>query len=264
MAAPAIQFIKLAPQALLNCGDAHGTGSCGGGSFELSHAFIHEYGITDETCMPYQGVDHSFNAELPCEQLMCRTCNRESTATHPHRVRCGTVRLFRSVLTACRGAPLLCYSTHTPHATRHTPHASRPPAAGCVWITDGAGFGTCYPVPNATRYYVDAYGYVNGSAAMMQEIYERGPIPCSMYAHTDAFETYTGGVLVDKTPFAPGNTTHVLSLVGWGEDTDGTPYWIGRNSFGTIWGEAGWFRLIRGVNSLNIESHCGWAVPKLS
>jgi hypothetical protein len=31
---------------------------------------------------------------------------------------------------------------------------------------------------------------------------------------------------------------------------------------GTYWGEGGWFRLIRGVDSLNIEEFCSWAVPK--
>ena len=31
---------------------------------------------------------------------------------------------------------------------------------------------------------------------------------------------------------------------------------------GTYWGEGGWFRLIRGVDSLNIEDFCSWGVPK--
>lgn len=31
---------------------------------------------------------------------------------------------------------------------------------------------------------------------------------------------------------------------------------------GTYWGEKGWFRVVRGVNSLDIEKKCSWAVPK--
>ena len=31
---------------------------------------------------------------------------------------------------------------------------------------------------------------------------------------------------------------------------------------GTYWGEGGWFRIIRGSNSLEIEQDCDWAVPK--
>ena len=51
----------------------------------------------------------------------------------------------------------------------------------------------------------------------------------------------------------------MISLLGWGEDDDKTPYWIGRHSGGTIFGEEGFFRIERGVNALNIESNCGWA-----
>lgn len=120
----------------------------------------------------------------------------------------------------------------------------------------------------------------------MSEIYARGPVTCSMYAHMPDFMDYHGGIIVDRTKFQPGNTTHVISLLGWGEE-NGTPFWIGRNSFGSVrcacgsihrnegmrtalscvvlqvWGENGWFRIIRGINSLNIESHCGWVTPLL-
>ena len=35
---------------------------------------------------------------------------------------------------------------------------------------------------------------------------------------------------------------------------------IGRNSWGTYWGEHGWFRIVRGTNNLGIEANCDWAV----
>lgn len=78
-------------------------------------------------------------------------------------------------------------------------------------------------------------------------------------------------------------TDHVVVIAGYGEDSEtGMKYWVGRNSYGTAWGEGagtfrffiflflfilrllggGWFRLERGVNALNIESYpCHWAVP---
>mmetsp|Transcript_95131 Transcript_95131/g.231257 ORF Transcript_95131/g.231257 Transcript_95131/m.231257 type:complete len:335 (-) Transcript_95131:22-1026(-) len=120
--------------------------------------------------------------------------------------------------------------------------------------------GWCWPADNPTKYYVDAYGYVNGVDAMAREIFERGPIACSMM-DTPAFHTYTGGIIRDPTVY--NTTTHVVSLLGFGVDADsGTPYWIGRNSFGSWWGEGGFFLIERGTNTMNIERHCGWAVPR--
>ena len=62
------------------------------------------------------------------------------------------------------------------------------------------------------------------------------------------------------------HTDHVVIIAGYGVDAaTGMKYWVGRNSYGTQWGEGaggGWFRLQRGVNALFLESHtCSWATP---
>jgi len=57
--------------------------------------------------------------------------------------------------------------------------------------------------------------------------------------------------------------SHDVELVGWGEERNGTKYWIGRNSWGTDWGEGGFFRVCRGINNMAIESACAWVVPDL-
>jgi cathepsin X len=114
-------------------------------------------------------------------------------------------------------------------------------------------------VPDAYYVYgVDQFDSVSGEDQMLQEIYQRGPIACGI-AVPDALETYTGGIFWDKT--GDLDIVHDISVVGFGVE-NGTKYWVVRNSWGTHWGEQGFFRLIRGINNIAIESDCAWATPR--
>ena len=129
---------------------------------------------------------------------------------------------------------------------------------------DCAGAGNsrnCFAVQNYTKYYVEEYGNVRGEENMMKEIYARGPITCALDADPEDFLSYKGGVYRDTTGAKAHN--HAISIAGWGETEDGVKYWIGRNSWGTFWGENGWFKIVRGENNLGVETMCTWAVPKV-
>lgn len=208
----------ISPQALLDCADLneldgrdatpHAAGSCNGGSTHLAYAFASEIGLTSLSCLPYAGMDQSNWGELPCEQRLCKSCDRFG-ACH--------------FINASASPPYLSVKVHE-------------------------------------------YGSLMGVDAMMAEIAARGPIACSMYAHSAGFESYSGGVITDTTRY-PG-TTHAVNVVGYGttksgqKGKGGIDYWIVRNSFGQNWGELGHFRVERGQNIFNMESSkCSWATP---
>jgi len=118
----------------------------------------------------------------------------------------------------------------------------------------------CWPVDQYVKYYVKHYGFVTGEEKMQAEIYARGPITCGLVCPNEFTYGYKGGVIEYY-----GNETdvdHDVEVVGWGEDK-GVPYWKVRNSWGTYWGEDGFFRVLRGKNMLRIEEQCAWATLDL-
>ena len=116
----------------------------------------------------------------------------------------------------------------------------------------------CWNQDNYKVYHTDEYGKVSGEQAMMQEIYQRGPIACGV-AVPAALENYTSGIYHDQT--GDKNIVHDISVVGYGVE-DGVKYWTVRNSWGTHFGEQGFFRVVRGINNIAIETDCAWATVK--
>jgi len=125
--------------------------------------------------------------------------------------------------------------------------------------TNSSGQDDCSAVTNFTKWHVSQYGSVSGANNMKAEIFARGPIGCGIDADT-AFLAYTGGIYSEFVLFP--QIDHEISVVGWGVE-NGTEYWIGRNSWGTYWGENGFFRIKMHSENLAIETDCDWGVPVL-
>ncbi len=113
---------------------------------------------------------------------------------------------------------------------------------------------SCFAVEEYPQIQVAEYGQVENDTAIMAEIAARGPVVC--YIDAGPLEDYTGGVSMYENA---GPTNHAIALVGYGTTEDGVDYWIGRNSWGSYWGERGWFRIVRG--GAFDAGTCFWVVP---
>ncbi|XP_076832491.1 dipeptidyl peptidase 1 [Brachyhypopomus gauderio] len=129
----------------------------------------------------------------------------------------------------------------------------------------------CLVKPECTRYYASDYHYVGGfyggcsEEAMMMELVRDGPLGVAFEVYPD-FMHYKQGIyhhtfLLDSVnPFEL--TNHAVLLVGYGRCAQtGQKYWIVKNSWGTGWGEDGYFRIRRGSDECAIESIAVAAKP---
>jgi len=91
----------------------------------------------------------------------------------------------------------------------------------------------------------------------MNEIHQRGPVACGI-AVPDALENYTGGIFHDLTNDT--EIVHDVSIVGYGVE-NGVKFWKIRNSWGEHFGENGFFRVVRGINNIAVETDCHFATP---
>ena len=116
----------------------------------------------------------------------------------------------------------------------------------------------CFIPDEYYTYQVGDYGSAKGEEEIMQHIYQHGPVACEIAVPEDFYLNYTGGIYEDKT--GDLDPVHDISIVGYGVE-NGTKYWLGRNSWGEAWGENGFFKVVRGINNIAIESDCAYAIP---
>lgn len=71
----------------------------------------------------------------------------------------------------------------------------------------------------------------------------KGPVSVAIEADKVVFQMYTGGVI--NSASCGTNLDHGVLVVGYGSDTKDGDYWILKNSWGTSWGESGFFRIAK-------------------
>lgn len=123
--------------------------------------------------------------------------------------------------------------------------------------------GECSTDTTCSRTYVSAYQHVGGYYGACNEeemlmALQDGPVSVSFQVEDD-FHNYGGGIYHHtglKNDFNPFEVTnHVVLVVGYGEDeSTHEKFWIVKNSWGSSWGEDGYFRIRRGTDEVAIES----------
>nr|TKR98080.1 hypothetical protein D5086_0000206660 [Populus alba] len=94
----------------------------------------------------------------------------------------------------------------------------------------------------------------NNENALLQAVAKQ-PVSVAVDGGGHDFQFYKSGVFKGD---CGTNLNHAVTAIGYGTDSDGTDYWLVKNSWGTSWGESGYMRMRRGIGSS--EGLCGVAM----
>jgi cathepsin L len=147
------------------------------------------------------------------------------------------------------GTPLLAYDYVIAHQNGHfMSHDDYPNIYGdCKWDPSKG-------VTTILSYFSGEKGDEN---ALLSAVYNCGVPMAAIDASQVSFQLYTNGIYSDPS-CSSTNLDHLIVLVGYGADGDGTPFWILQNSWGTAWGEKGYMRLLRNAGNM-----CGIATASI-
>ena len=104
---------------------------------------------------------------------------------------------------------------------------------------------------NNDKVKISDFTYGLGVTNMVKALNEGGSIAVSFNVYTDLL-TYKSGIYSKVMGASQG--AHAVRIVGYGTE-NGVDYWVVANSWGSNWGENGYFRIRKGKNECNIESN---------
>jgi cathepsin X len=133
----------------------------------------------------------------------------------------------------------------------------------CTWpppAEGDSGLENCWGVTD-TAYYISDYYNVKGADQMKAELALHGPISCGIHATNNFENNYDGGIYSEDIGVKEYLINHEISVVGYGVSPAGDEYWIGRNSWGTYWGDYGFFYMAMYENNLGITTNCVAGLP---
>ncbi|KAJ3259701.1 hypothetical protein HK103_001965 [Boothiomyces macroporosus] len=95
------------------------------------------------------------------------------------------------------------------------------------------------------------FSWGTGESQLLQQVYQQ-PVAALIDASCVEFQYYSSGIL--SYTGCTNTPNHAVTIIGYGTDPYYGQYWIGKNSWGTSWGEQGYFRFQMGYNYLSIAS----------
>jgi cathepsin B len=89
-------------------------------------------------------------------------------------------------------------------------------------------------------------------AAVQADIQSKGPVETYFMVYED-FYYYKSGIYSPTTSSQVGY--HAVKVIGFGVDSKSGNYWLVQNSWGTTWGESGYFRIKAGTCEFDTLNH---------
>ncbi|KAJ6766960.1 CYSTEINE PROTEASE FAMILY C1-RELATED [Salix purpurea] len=118
--------------------------------------------------------------------------------------------------------------------------------------------GTCKSKKTESNIEAKITGYedvpVNNEKALLQAVAKQ-PVSVAVDGVGYDFQFYKSGVFKGD---CGTYLNHAVTAIGYGASSDGTAYWLVKNSWGTSWGERGYMRMQRGAGAR--EGLCGVAM----
>lgn len=161
--------------------------------------------------------------------------------------------LSEQIMLTCSGAGS-CNGGYVTSASSYVANTGllREEPAGCYAYSPSSTTcpnPTAYPGCDQTRYRIDSWSGVSaGVDAMKNALNTYGPLVATYAVYNDFYRYYRSGVYEATSCDAAVNPLvgyHAVSVVGY-QDADATHpvgYFIVKNSWGTGWGESGYFRI---------------------
>jgi len=88
---------------------------------------------------------------------------------------------------------------------------------------------------------------------MKEYVYEVGALAVGV--NGTPLQTYSGGIIdLSNDKCNPMGINHACAIIGYGTE-NGLDYWIVKNSYGSSWGENGFFRIARGKGTCGINMY---------